>query len=165
VHGQLPGGAEYVPGYSVLATVIGRTLAVLGDRWTLLIVEEALRNGSTRFGDFHRALRIPTNILTRRLQAMTQAGLLERADAPLGRSPHEYRLTDRGRDLSPILDGLHKWGSAWLVDTSPTREVDSTAAQLPSGIDSPLDSQDSSACQRSANPDPARIGASRVLRG
>lgn len=91
-----------------------RAVELVGDRWALLIIYHALFHGTTRFGDFHRDLRIPTNVLTRRLQALVQAGMLERADAPRGHSLHEYRLTEQGESLWPVLAALHTWGEEWL---------------------------------------------------
>ncbi len=93
-----------------------RAVELVGDRWALLIIYHALFHGTTRFGDFHRDLRIPTNVLTRRLQTLVQAGVLDRAEAPRGHSLHEYRLTPQGEQLWPVLAALHTWGEEWLAE-------------------------------------------------
>lgn len=110
MHGLVPGPDPRSPERSGAGVhSLSRALGLLGDRWTLLIVYEAMFAGTTRFGDFQRALRIPTNVLTRRLQTMVEAGLLERVTSPRGHSPHEYRLTAYGDRLLPVVAALLAW--------------------------------------------------------
>jgi DNA-binding HxlR family transcriptional regulator len=88
---------------------IARALEVVGERWTLLILRDALV-GLTRFEDFQDKLGIATNVLSTRLKRLCDEGLLERvpdADRP-GRP--KYVLTDKGRELAPALIVLMKWG-------------------------------------------------------
>jgi DNA-binding HxlR family transcriptional regulator len=110
MHGLVPGRDPRNPERTRSGVrSLSRALDLLGDRWTLLIVYEAMFAGTTRFGDFQRALRIPTNVLTRRLQTMVEAGVLERVPAPRGHSPHEYRLTAYGDRLLPVVAALLTW--------------------------------------------------------
>jgi DNA-binding HxlR family transcriptional regulator len=81
---------------------IARTLEVIGERWTLLIVRDAFL-GRTRFSEFQRSLGVARNILSHRLNHLVAEGVLERRDG-------EYRLTAKGRELSPALHQLMKWG-------------------------------------------------------
>jgi DNA-binding HxlR family transcriptional regulator len=88
---------------------IARTLEVVGEWWTLLIVRDAFL-GITRFDDWQRRLGIARNVLTARLDHLVDEGIFERRpyqDAPLR---HEYVLTDKGRDLGPVLSALRTWG-------------------------------------------------------
>ena len=95
---------------------ISCSLDVLGDRWTLLVLRDLL-DGKRRFSEFERSPEgIPTNILSERLRRLVAAGLAtrERNDAT-GRP--EYRITDTGRELRPVLLALADWGSRHLDDT------------------------------------------------
>ena len=93
------------------ADSVGRALALVGERWTLLILREAFF-GVRRFGELSRNLGIPKPTLSARLRTLVDAGLLDRV--PAGEH-HEYRLTDRGRDLFPAIVALMKWGDAHLA--------------------------------------------------
>ncbi|HET7720921.1 MAG TPA: helix-turn-helix domain-containing protein [Acidimicrobiales bacterium] len=97
---------------------IAASLAFVGDRWTLLILRDAFR-GVRRFGDFCADLGIARNILTDRLDKLVAHGIL--AKVPYQERPlrHEYRLTDKGRDLSPALVALMRWGDRWAHDGEP----------------------------------------------
>src|SRR5947207_15825446 len=83
---------------------IARTLTVLGEKWTLLIIRESFY-GSTRFEQFHRVLNCPRNLLSERLTRLVEEGILERSEyrEPGSRARNEYRMTDKGRELTPIL--------------------------------------------------------------
>ena len=93
---------------------IARALEEVGEWWSLLIVRECTQ-GSRRFDEFQRELGIARNILTARLERLTQLGILERF--PLeGRVDTEgYRLTRKGEDLYPVLVALMQWGDRWLA--------------------------------------------------
>ena len=83
-----------------------RPLAVLGDRWTLVILRQAFA-GVRRFEDFHTSLDLGRAVLTDRLRRLVDLGVLERRpyrDAQ--RTRHEYRLTQKGHDLYPVLMAL-----------------------------------------------------------
>ncbi|MCQ8187802.1 winged helix-turn-helix transcriptional regulator [Streptomyces rugosispiralis] len=88
---------------------VARTVNAIGDWWSLLIVRDAF-DGSRRFGDFHRSLGIAKNILSARLRALEEAGVLRGEPAPGGGSHREYLLTDKGRALFPVIVALRQWG-------------------------------------------------------
>ena len=91
----------------------GRALALVGERWTLLILRESFF-GVRRFGQFARNLDIPRPTLSSRLRTLVDAGLLERVPYALDPERHEYRLTDAGRDLFGAIVELMRWGDAHL---------------------------------------------------
>ncbi|MDB5686560.1 MAG: hypothetical protein JWR77_1149, partial [Rhizorhabdus sp.] len=88
---------------------VGRALAQVGDAWSMLILRDA-SYGATRFDQFRQSLGIAPNILTRRLRALTDAGLLEKSRYSERPPRDEYRLTPAGRDFLPILHALGAWG-------------------------------------------------------
>lgn len=96
---------------------IARTLQVLGEKWTLLIVRESFY-GATRFAQFHSILNCPRNLLSERLRTLVEAGILERSEYrdPGSRARSEYRMTDKGRELTPILLALMQWGDRHHAD-------------------------------------------------
>ena len=88
---------------------IAAALAVIGDRWSLLVLRAVFR-GHTRFSDIRDDIGIASNLLTNRLGRLVDNGVLERqrySDRP---KRYEYRLTLAGRDLSPVLISLMQWG-------------------------------------------------------
>ncbi|MBT1606759.1 winged helix-turn-helix transcriptional regulator [Curtobacterium flaccumfaciens] len=89
---------------------IARSLDVLGEKWTLMIVRDAV-GGSTRFSQFQQSLGVPREVLTARLASLVDGGVLERTTyKPEGaRAREEYVLTDAGRDLSLVLLALGGW--------------------------------------------------------
>lgn len=92
---------------------IARSADVLGDGWNLLIIRQACL-GNRRFEEFQAALGIGRNILTTHLNQLVDQGLL--AKVPYQERPvrHEYRLTEKGRDVFPILAAMATWGDKWL---------------------------------------------------
>ncbi|MGL5929112.1 MAG: winged helix-turn-helix transcriptional regulator [Dermatophilaceae bacterium] len=89
-----------------------RALDVVGKRWALLLVREAL-GGPRHFGDFRAALDIGDHTLSRRLAELVECGVLMREP---GAGPrHRYRLTEAGRDLAPVLIDLARWGERWTT--------------------------------------------------
>jgi DNA-binding HxlR family transcriptional regulator len=103
--------------YSAANCSIARTLGVVGEKWTLLILREAFY-GVRRFDDFHTALGCARNLLASRLKTLVVHGLLERVGYTdeRGRGRHEYKLTDKGRDLFPVVVALMQWGDRWTAD-------------------------------------------------
>jgi DNA-binding HxlR family transcriptional regulator len=93
---------------------VGRTLGLVGERWTLLILREAFF-GVRRFGQLARHLNIPRPTLSSRLRTLVDAGLLERVLYAQDPDRHEYRLTAAGRDLFPAIVALMRWGDAHLA--------------------------------------------------
>lgn len=92
---------------------VGRMLGVLGDEWTLLIAQQALL-GATRYGEFAARLPISHAVLTRRLTAMTDDGLLTRSLYSTRPPRHEYLPTARGRSLWPVLTAIWEWERRWV---------------------------------------------------
>jgi DNA-binding HxlR family transcriptional regulator len=94
---------------------VARTLSVIGDRWTILVLREAFMR-TRRFEEFQRNTCAPRPILAERLRQLVDNDVLERH--PYGNHPdrYEYRLTDKGRDLYPVLVGLLTWGDRWMPD-------------------------------------------------
>ncbi len=88
---------------------IARTLEVLGERWTLLIVRDAFY-GVRRFNEFQVHLDIPKAVLSDRLSGLVEDGILERRPDPDHAGRHIYDLTAAGRDLWPVLHALLVWG-------------------------------------------------------
>jgi DNA-binding HxlR family transcriptional regulator len=88
---------------------VARTLDVVGDWWTLLIVRDAL-NGARRFGEFQKNLGLAKNILSARLRAMVEAEILEVRPTTDGSAHSEYHLTEAGRQLHVVLVALRQWG-------------------------------------------------------
>ncbi|MGO4396366.1 winged helix-turn-helix transcriptional regulator [Variovorax sp. M-6] len=92
---------------------VARALDVIGDRWSLLIVRDAF-DGVSRFGDFQSSLGVARNILSSRLKALLDEGVLEVQPASDGTSYQEYVLTPKGQSLFPVIVGLRQWGEGNL---------------------------------------------------
>ncbi|HZU76493.1 MAG TPA: helix-turn-helix domain-containing protein [Dehalococcoidia bacterium] len=99
---------------SSLHCSIARTLDVVGERWTLLVLRDAF-NGVRRFEDFAARLPIARNVLADRLQTLVAHGILERRRYQERPARYEYRLTPKGFDLYPVLIGLLQWGDRYLA--------------------------------------------------
>ena len=98
---------------------IARTVAVLGERWTMVILRQAFQ-GERRFEDIQRGLGIARNILADRLQMLVAEGILERRRYQDRPPRHEYRLTEKGRDLYPVMIALMQWGDKYTAgDAGP----------------------------------------------
>ena len=93
---------------------IARTLDVVGEWWTLLILRDAFR-GTERFDDFHVSLGMARSVLTARLKKLTDEGVL--AKLPYSEHPprYEYRLTEKGLALFPVIAALLRWGDDWAA--------------------------------------------------
>ena len=97
---------------------LARTLEVIGERWTLLIVRDALY-GVRRFGDFADHLRVPRAVLTNRLRRLVAEGVLQRVPGPSGHD--EYAVTDKGAKLLPVVRSLMAWGDEFYSPAGPRR--------------------------------------------
>jgi DNA-binding HxlR family transcriptional regulator len=106
--------------YDTQACSLARTLEIVGERWTPLILRDAFL-GLRRFDDFQRNLGIARNVLTVRLQRLCDEGILERVRYQERPVRHEYRLTDKGRDLWPVLITLTRWGDRHAAPDGPPR--------------------------------------------
>src|SRR3954453_4732996 len=94
---------------------IARTLELIGERWTILIVRDAFL-GVRRFDDFQRSLGIARNVLQNRLERLVEHEILERARYQERPERFEYRLTEKGLDLWPVLVSLISWGDRHAAD-------------------------------------------------
>jgi DNA-binding HxlR family transcriptional regulator len=101
---------------------IARTLEVIGDRWTLLVIRDAFL-GLRRFEDFQRSLGVARNVLTDRLNRLVDEGILRRSlyqDRP---ERYEYRLTRKGVELWPAMMTMMKWGDRYLYPEGHPRLI------------------------------------------
>jgi DNA-binding HxlR family transcriptional regulator len=105
---------------------VAQCLEVVGEWWSMLIVRDSFL-GVTRFEDFQRRLGISRNILRQRLTKLVDAGVLTRV--PYSEHPPrvDYRLTDRGRDLWPVISAMRQWGDAYAAPAGRPVEVTHTA--------------------------------------
>jgi DNA-binding HxlR family transcriptional regulator len=111
---------------------IARALEEVGEWWSLLIIRECTQ-GASRFDEFQRELGIARNILTARLQRLTELGILERFPLEDRAKTEGYRLTAKGEDLYPVVVALMQWGDRWLAQDGkpPTALVeDATGAPI-----------------------------------
>ena len=93
---------------------IAAALAIVGERWTLLVMRDVLF-GRRRFSDIKRSLGVAPNILSDRLAQLVEHGLLERRAINDHSDSHEYVPTAKGRDVGPILTALLRWGDEYAV--------------------------------------------------
>jgi DNA-binding HxlR family transcriptional regulator len=104
---------------------IARTLAVIGEKWTILVLRE-LFNGVRRFDEMQGHLGIPRPVLSDRLNRLVEEGVLARSEYrdPGQRARHEYRLSEMGLDLQAMLITLMEWGDSYRADPAgPARVV------------------------------------------
>jgi DNA-binding HxlR family transcriptional regulator len=105
---------------------VAKSLDVVGDRWTLLIVRELAGRGPSRYTDLRGGLPgIATNLLADRLRELEAAGVITREEAPPPVATTLFSLTARGEELRPILDGLARWGLPLMRDQRPDETVHS----------------------------------------
>ncbi len=109
---------------------IARSLEHVGDWWNILLIRDAL-HGLTRFEQFQKSLDIAPNMLTRRLGALIDAGILERRAYSEHPPRDEYLLTRRGLDFRPVLLALLAWGNKHFADDGVSvRVVDSATGHV-----------------------------------
>jgi DNA-binding HxlR family transcriptional regulator len=101
---------------------VARTVDVVGDRWTLLILRDAFE-GLTRFTQFQRSLGVAKNILSARLSQLVEAGVLSVQPDAGGSAYHEYVLTPRGEALFHLVVALREWGSDNAFDDEEPRST------------------------------------------
>ncbi|SDF51185.1 transcriptional regulator, HxlR family [Blastococcus fimeti] len=97
---------------------IAGALDVVGDRWALLVVREVAL-GAHRFSEIRRGTGAPREQLTARLNALVDAGVLERKQYSESPPRWDYHLTKAGRDLWPVLQALMQWGDRYVADDPP----------------------------------------------
>jgi DNA-binding HxlR family transcriptional regulator len=105
--------------FDKMSCPIARSLERVGEWWSMLIMRDAL-DGMTRFDEFQKSLGIAPNMLTRRLNALVEAGLLERRRYSEHPPRHEYVPTTRGRDFRPVLVSLLAWGNRHFAPEGPS---------------------------------------------
>jgi DNA-binding HxlR family transcriptional regulator len=100
-----------VAAYDLAHCSIARTLELVGEKWTFLVLRDAF-NGVRRFDDLHRRIGAPRQVLSQRLGRLVEVGLLRRMPyrEPGQRTRYEYRLTEAGLDLYPVLVAMMAWG-------------------------------------------------------
>src|SRR5437762_4450163 len=127
---------------------IARSLERVGEWWSILIIRDAL-HGFTRFDEFQKSMNIAPNMLTRRLSALVDAGLLERRRYSERPPRYEYILTERGRDFRSVIVAMFAWGnkhfapegaSVLLIDRNTGAAADPVLVDRKSGR--PLDEHD-----------------------
>src|SRR3954451_13063866 len=103
---------------------IAKSLDVIGDRWTLLIVRELALRGACRYTDLRNGLPgIASNLLAERLRELERNGLIAREGAPPPIATSLFRLTPRGEQLRPLLDELFRWGLPLMAEQDPDEAV------------------------------------------
>ncbi|MGX9790162.1 winged helix-turn-helix transcriptional regulator [Mycobacterium sp. MMS18-G62] len=102
--------------FADISCSIARAVDVVGQRWTPLILRD-LFAGMTRFEDIRRDLGIASNVLAARLEDLERHDIVERRRYQSMPVRHEYVLTEKGRDLYPVIATLLAWGDKWLADS------------------------------------------------
>jgi DNA-binding HxlR family transcriptional regulator len=103
---------------------VAKSLDVVGDRWTLLIVRELAQRGACRYTDLRTGLPgIASNLLSQRLRELEHAGVIAREEAPPPIATTLFRLTPRGEQLGPVLDDLTLWGLPLMSEQKPSDVV------------------------------------------
>ncbi|MBU0901963.1 MAG: helix-turn-helix transcriptional regulator [Gammaproteobacteria bacterium] len=114
---------------------LARALAVVGDRWTLLVLRECFL-GVRRFDEFEKRLGITRHVLADRLKKLTEAGVLDKVAYQQRPLREEYCLSAKGRDLYPAIMALVHWGDSHMsgVEGAPIRHVHRTCGQPMHGV-------------------------------
>ena len=111
-----------IAGYAEKNCSIARSLAFLGERWTMLILRD-LFLGRRRFDEFQASLGVATNVLSARLTTLNEEGIVERRRYSEHPERFEYLLTEKGRDLQPILLALLAWGDRYTAENGAPLEI------------------------------------------
>ena len=109
---------------------IARAAAQVGDEWTLLILRELFLR-TRRFDDFLRLTGMSSHLLSQRLKKLEEQGVIRRE--PYSKRPprYEYRLTEKGRDLWPVIIALKQWGDRWLsTEETPVEIIHTHCGQV-----------------------------------
>lgn len=99
--------------YAIENCPVARTLDLIGDRWTVLLLRDLLRHGPRRFQDFQESLGLAPNTLSARLKNLEANGLVERRTYSNHPPRLEYHLTERGRSLGAVMKALRSWGERY----------------------------------------------------
>jgi DNA-binding HxlR family transcriptional regulator len=101
---------------------VARTLEAIGDRWSLMIIRDAF-DDIRRFSEFQKSLGVAKNILAARLKTLVEMGVFEVRPASDGSAYKEYVLTERGREIFPVVVSMRQWGERHLFGPEETRSV------------------------------------------
>lgn len=114
---------------------LSRTLSVVGDRWTLLVLRESFM-GIRRFDEFEKRLGVTRHVLADRLKKLVEARVLDKVAYQQRPLREEYRLTDKGHDLYPAVLALVNWGDRHMSDEHgpPIRHVHRTCGRHTHGV-------------------------------
>jgi DNA-binding HxlR family transcriptional regulator len=116
--------------FKTLKCPIARSLERVGEWWSILILRDALL-GATRFEQFQNSLDIAPNMLSRRLAALVESGLLEKRRYQDRPPRHEYLLTERGRDFRSVIWSLLAWGNRHFAPEGPSVQIVDAATGAP----------------------------------
>jgi DNA-binding HxlR family transcriptional regulator len=108
--------------FATMACSIAQCLEITGEWWTMLILRDAFL-GYTRFEEFQQRLGVARNVLTQRLNRLVDHGILTKVAYQDHPPRYDYRLTDKGRDLWPVLTALREWGDRWAAPNGAPLEV------------------------------------------
>jgi DNA-binding HxlR family transcriptional regulator len=101
---------------------VARTLDSIGDRWSLMIIRDAF-DDIRRFSEFQKSLGVATNILASRLKTLVEIGIFDIRPASDGSAYKEYVLTEKGREIFPLVVCMRQWGERFLFEPQETRSV------------------------------------------
>ncbi|WP_339453802.1 winged helix-turn-helix transcriptional regulator [Pseudomonas sp. EA_5y_Pfl2_R50] len=101
---------------------VARTLEVIGDRWSLMIIRDAF-DDIRRFSEFQKNLGVAKNILASRLKTLVEAEVLDVRPASDGSAYNEYVLTEKGREIFPVVVSMRQWGERFLFKPEEARSV------------------------------------------
>lgn len=101
---------------------VARTLEAIGDRWSLMIIRDAF-DGIGRFSEFQKSLGVAKNILASRLKTLVEVGVFDVRPASDGSAYKEYILTQKGREIFPVVVSLRQWGERFLFEPQEVRSV------------------------------------------
>ena len=108
--------------FSDMHCSVAQCLEVVGEWWTMLIVRDAFL-GVTRFDQFQERLGISRNVLNQRLAHLVEKGIFDKVAYSEHPPRYDYRLTDMGRDLWPVLTTMRQWGDRYLAPDGPPLEL------------------------------------------
>jgi DNA-binding HxlR family transcriptional regulator len=108
--------------FAGMACSVAQCLEVVGEWWSMLIDRDAFL-GVTRFDDFQQRLGISRNVLNQRLTKLVDSGILTKVAYSQRPPRYDYRLTDKGRDLWPVLTAMRQWGDAHAAPAGPPVQV------------------------------------------
>jgi DNA-binding HxlR family transcriptional regulator len=101
---------------------VERTLEAIGERWSLMIIRDAF-DDIRRFSEFQKSLGVAKNILASRLKTLVEVGVFDVRPASDGSAYKEYALTDKGRQLFPVIVCMRQWGERFMFKPGETRSV------------------------------------------